>query len=83
MVPKRMIGKSTDGFHRLSRSEKAGNEGIDETPPSQRIGARRTLPTGRALAHHKIAQTFRKEKLVADRYNIRIAGSLKGERGVK
>jgi hypothetical protein len=43
-----MIGKSTGGFRRLSRSEKAGNDGIDETPPSQGIGARATLATGRA-----------------------------------
>jgi hypothetical protein len=83
MVPKRMIGKSAGGFRRLSRSEKAGNDGIDETPPSQAIGAHGMLEAGRAFAHHKIAQSFRKEKLIAGRYNSSIADSLKGEEGVK
>jgi hypothetical protein len=39
-----MIGKSMKGFCRLSSTEKAGNVGIDETPPSQGIRA----PTGRS-----------------------------------
>jgi hypothetical protein len=78
-----MIGKSTSGFRRWSRSEKAGNDGIDETPPSQGIGARGTLAAGRPLAHHKITQPFKKEKLAAGRYNSSIADSLKGEEGVK
>jgi hypothetical protein len=64
MVPKTTIGKSTGGFRRLSRSEKAGNDGIDETPPGHGIGARATLAAERALGHHKIAQSFKNEKLM-------------------
>jgi hypothetical protein len=84
MVPKTMIGKRTGGFRRLSRSEKAGNDGIEETPPSQRgsAPARRSPLDGRR-GPHKIAQSFKKEKLIAARYNSSIAGSLKGEEGVK
>jgi hypothetical protein len=63
MIPKRMIGKRRNGFRRLGGAEKTEDVAIDEIPPSQVIGARVTLAAGRALAHHKIAQSFRKEKL--------------------
>jgi hypothetical protein len=59
-----MLGKSRDGFQRWSRTEKAENEGIDETPPGQGIGARRTAAVGRALGCSKIAQSLKKEKLL-------------------
>jgi hypothetical protein len=44
--------------------------------------ARRSPLDGRQ-GPHKIAQSFKKEKLVTGRYNSSIAGSLKGEGGVK
>jgi hypothetical protein len=64
MIPKRMIGKSRNGFRRMGETEKAENVAIDEIPPSRGIGVRVTLAAGRALAHHKIAQSIKKEKLM-------------------
>jgi hypothetical protein len=59
-----MIGKSTDGLRHSRRTEEAGNEGINETPPNQGISTRGTLAAGRALVPHKITQSFKKEKLM-------------------
>jgi hypothetical protein len=57
-----MIGKSTDGFRRLSRTEKAGNEGINETPPSQGIGVHGTLAVGRASGASQDTAVIRERK---------------------
>jgi hypothetical protein len=57
-----MIGRSRDGFRRLSRSEKAGIEGIDETSPSQGIGAHRTVAAGRALGRSQDSAVVQERK---------------------
>jgi hypothetical protein len=67
------MGRSTDGFRRSSRNEKAGNAGIDKTPPPQGIAAHGTVAAGRALDRHKIAQSFKKEKLLRRKPSIRTA----------